>query len=236
MAVANGFLQGYALNPNHGHAVIAIGTANANYDWECNNTGNISPLWFEAGEEWRNMVEELSYNTNKVTLAAGNDVESWLEFLPWVACGKGAIAWFNGYAAASVPDPNDFGYDGVIRVLNFGSNAWAENNLGWTEDQMYSVFMGRSFVEAHPQVYCDNDVYVYKWVELANTFISTGRPVVFSGITSDNANPFANICKNRTAPSLTWREAWFTFDSALSEIPGRRLLVQSATSYYLSSP
>ena len=88
-----------------------------------------------------------------------------------------------------------------------------------------------SNVEAHPQVYCDNFIYVDKWAEFAEMQGNAGRTVIFSGITADNEG--SSICRSGTADSLPWSTAWTTFAEAVRARNDRTIMLRSATSYYL---
>ncbi|NJL33946.1 MAG: hypothetical protein HC893_08895 [Chloroflexaceae bacterium] len=203
-ARAQEFIDGYAANPEHTETtIIAIGTSNFNVDWRCDNDGNIndpdfiSLLWKEAGRIWGNLVTDLNERRG-VIIRSGNDIESWTGTFPgWVACGKGTIAWFNGYQTTS-----------DIPVVNFGSHAFAENNVDWTERELYRVTTGIENAVVLPQVYCDVEVYTTKWADFRSSY-----EIQFQGVTSDNQGG-SEFCDGD--PTLAWDVAWTTFDTTLT--------------------
>jgi hypothetical protein len=235
IAIAESFIRGYTDNPDHGFTTIAIGTANLNYDWACDNNGLIDPLWNRAGQEWRNMIEEIRVPGNKVSLAGANDIEPWDEVDGpggWVACGLGAIFWIDGYELALPIDSSDRDYLSD-NMLNFGNNGWAVyGDPQWTQFQVFRVFMGEDIIRGHPQIYCpgniDNDDE-RDWVTIVERF--AGPSVRFDGVTSENAGSF--VC--RISRSLTWQQSWEDFYQALHTINGLNasFLKSSVSSFYL---
>lgn len=233
--ISESFIRGYTANPDHSTTTIAIGTANANYEWNCDNNGLVDSLWVLAGQEWRNMIEKVSVSGNKVLLAGAIDIEPWDEVGDgpggWVACGPGAVYWFDGYEfALPVDDPDkDYLSD---NVLNFGNNGWAVyGDSQWTKFQVFRVFMGEDIIRGHPQIYCPGNIENDEgrdWVTIVSGFNSAN--VRFDGVTSDNAGSL--VCG---VSSMTWQQSWGDFYTALDEIDGLNdmFLRSSASSYYL---
>lgn len=239
--VSEAFIRGYNDNPNHGPTTIAIGTANANFPWSCNNEGFYSGFWPAAGLEWRDMIEEIFVPGNKVTLAGANDIETWDEIdPPWVACGIGAIAWINGYEFATNDTPDKVYLSNIM--VNFGNNPWAVDNSAWTPLQVIEVYMGRNFIQGYPQIYCPNQIDQLDrdndWVGLIRSTpvseeVENGRLVIrFSGVTADNAGSEACGIGIR---SLPWEEAWSEFYTKMSQLEqvNNNFLERSVSSYYL---
>jgi hypothetical protein len=224
IAVAAAYIRGYNDNPNHGPTTIAIGTNNANLFWNCDNQGYVDGLWYQAGAEWRRMLDEIFVAGDKVTLASANDIEAWTEFLfsdeedeKWAACGTGARLWYDGFEA-TLPDK-------PMRNLNFGNNAWSEYPEQWTREQVVEVFFSRDSAEAHPQIYCAN--WIETWIDATE---DDAENIFFAGITADNAGSV----RCGTQLTLPWETAWTELNNALETEEGfNDALKRSASSYYL---
>jgi hypothetical protein len=96
--IAEAFMQGYSDNSTHPTAYIAVGTNNGNYPWVCDNNdpSNLSTSWYNSGESWGQLINQF-HSFPGVIPRSANDIESWTgTFGPWVACGLGAMAWFDG--------------------------------------------------------------------------------------------------------------------------------------------
>jgi hypothetical protein len=245
ISVAEAYVEGYLANPAHRSGRIAIGTNNANFPWDCNNLGETSDLWSQAGEEWRLMLDEIDVPSLRVDIIGANDVESWWsdtpserftapdrtdldgdgdveEVLPWIACGKGTQNWFYGYQSIA---PS-------VAVINFGSNAWIELqgrsdlsvdwSLQWTQQQIFEVNM-LGVARSYPQIYCpDTEV---SWITMANNFRDD---VFFYGVTSENNG--STICGTG---SFTWQESWSQLFDGLRVINLPTRLAPSVSSFCL---
>lgn len=195
---AQEFIQGYADGHNTA-AKIVIGTSNGNGTWECNNNSTasnaISTNWELAGKSWGSLVTSITTN-NEVEKWGGNDIESWNgEFGTWVACGKGTLKWYDGFRSTA---PN-------YLHLNFGSNAYAENNAAWTRQELYQVSFGRPNAVVAPQIYCSSQVN--QWVDLRKYYI-----IVYRGVTATNG---IGTCGNNV-PMYTWNNAWIALNNGLT--------------------
>jgi hypothetical protein len=222
--VAKAFIRGYNDNITHTYTIIAIGTQNSNYAWECGED-TASDLWEDAGREWRDLVQEIENEMNnelgKITLVGAIDMESWVgDFPDWAACDDGMTKWFYGWEEQ---------ISGSTKLMiNFGSVAFTANNL-WSEAKLYSFFMGKRYILAYPQVYCVS--YVRDLRNLVSDFVTSNRNnIYFSGVTSENAGSL--VCGNTR--SYTWQQSWRELNSSLNTIPGINSIVgRTAISFYL---
>ena len=201
--IAEAFMQGYSDNSAHPTAYVGVGTNNSNYPWACDNNdpSSLSANWYAAGESWGKLVKQV-HSFSRVIPRSANDIESWTgTFGPWVACGLGAMAWFDGYRNATAS---------LIPNYNFGSQAYHENNVQWTLGQVYIAANGQPAAYAYPQIYCDS--YAPPWVDVRDYGIMR-----FDGVTSDNAQSSITGCQPDTDLTLTWQQSWARLDDALRD-------------------
>lgn len=229
VSVVEAFMQGYGDNPDHGSTVIAIGTNNANFAWDCD-----SILWAQAGRRWGELMERIQIPGQKISLASANDIESWFGEFPlldedgdivrdedgnivyWTACGSGAQAWYRGYEGVFPDRP--------LPNVNFGSDVLRELPEEWSPEQSFDVFAGFRSARAHPQIYCP------QWVTPLVNFADMYRnDIFFYGVTSEN-NGNRNTC-GTDAGSLTWKQSWLQFRDGLSSIELQNKLAPSVSSF-----
>ena len=216
--VAQAFIDGY----NDGHtsesefASVIIGTSNGNYPWTCdnNNVGNLDPSWYRSGIQWGSLVNSISWQS-RAYAHAGIDIESWYDpnlFGNWVACGAGALRWFDGFQTQS-----------GNYIYNFGSNAYVEYPQQWTQEQLYQVSYEIWPAHSMPQIYCNN--YALQWVSARQY-----KYMIFSGVTSDNA--IALECNNKTVRSYTWDNSWSRLNDELNNAGFTDTLGPGVTSFF----
>jgi len=205
--VATAFINGYSDGHSSSAAAsIAIGTANDNYNWTCDeSTGNVSSNWASAGADWGNVLLSLPSSPNNVVLVtSADDFESWIGTFSdgWTACGLGAEDWLNAFQ--NTVDPSG----GAVNV-NYGTDANAEDSSQWTSGEVYDVsFTGDA--QAMPEVYCSGQPS--EWAD-----VSTGTYVSFWGVTSENGAYFGSGCNGNTSTdTYTWSEAWNALESVLT--------------------
>lgn len=223
---AKEFITGYqAGHPGQLLGSVAIGTANGNYPWSCDNRSpeTLSPDWRAAGLEWGKLIQSIG-QPQGVLVRSANDIESWFNepiFAEnpntadpddaWIACGLGALKWYEGYRTSGVRTTNVF----------FGSNAWQEyaqtdaqntinSNVGqWTIEQLRLVAYGLPEARAIPQIYCEGQAQ--SWVEVRRY-----RRIIFAGVLSENASDQRLACGGDTpVPGFTWNRSWTELDSQL---------------------
>lgn len=217
--IAEASFTGYAANPNHRSAIIAVGTSNGNFPWLCNNaTGEVADDWVAAGRVWGQFILDL-YEANanirgRVYIRSGSDIESWNDteiFGDWTACGAGTLAWLDGYRQIA----------GSLWNINFGSNAYNERPDQWTQEQLYQVSYGRDNASVSPQIYCPRQAG--PWVDLVQNYPN----VVFISVTSENA--FSDICDGN--PTYTWLQSWNVLNDALDAAGLEDRVVSRVTSF-----
>lgn len=217
ISVTEEYMQGYNDNPDHGDTVIAPGTSNANVAWKCNKDTFTDVLWWTAGQQWGQLIDQIAVPGDKVDLNSANDIESWAghnftydDGTSWFGCGAGAKLWFEGYESVFA-DP----YEDLLPVRNFGSDVYRE--LGgpwWNEEQTYNVYAGFNSARFHPQIYCPG------WVGPLATFAAESEAdpergrIYFSGVTSEN-NGSSGTCGS-SIESLTWQQSWLQFRDGLN--------------------
>lgn len=197
--IAQAFIDGYNDNPQHPVAQIAVSTNNSNYNWYCNNydPANLSSYWYSSGYAWGGLITSIA-SRPKVIVRSGNDIESWIgNFNDWRSCGLGAVSWYEGYEARTYT-PN----------FNFGNNPYSEDNVQWTENQVWQVSWGKATAYVFPQIYCTGSGWSASWVNLRR---NQGY-MQFNGVTSDNA--VSRACDG--AYSLTWLDSWHNLNNALT--------------------
>lgn len=224
-AFIDGFLDGHPNgHPNTINVDIAIGTSNANHEpnnapnggngtgWVCDNqTNRVDSRYTTAGQEWAvnviNKMRTLS-GGSYVALLSAVDWESWDDNYNdgWIACGLGAVKWIEQYDAKT-----------NVSNINFGNNAHTTDPTQWTPQQVHKISFGSYEALAVPQIYCTGQIN--PWVSLG----AVGR-IRFYGITSDNAA--STLCGTR---SLSWSDAWNSFNNALVQAGYSDKLWDSAT-------
>lgn len=193
--LAQDFIDGYDDNPGHPPAFVAIGTNNSNYNWVCGSNYG-SYLWANAGSEWGAMVQRITA-ASRATVKSGNDIEAF-DFGDWTPCGYGALMWFDAYEQQT-----------SISNYDFGVNAWGQNNVLWTEDQIYEVVFGRLSAYAYPQVYCSGYLWATSWIPVKRDHTD----IFFLGALSEDGYTGP---KNCDVPSLYWDKSWNNLNDALT--------------------
>lgn len=199
--------------------IIGIGASNANYGWACDNgdgEGNnqvADPRYQEAGRVWSDLIAQVRPRRNTVR-AGANDFEAWTELLPWSACGFGAHHWMLGFRA-----------ERTFIHINFGSNGYGELPEQWTPMDVYLVSNGYK-KEVLPQIYCDSEVFVDKWIEV----IDKTPDIEFIGVTS--TNKIFRCIDGQDRSGLSWQDAWLVFDDALEDAGYVDLLDSRIVSFF----
>lgn len=153
-------------------------------------------MWDTAGDVWGQTVKQL-VPRSRVTVKSANDIEAF-RISEWTACGYGVELWYDGYQRET-----------VISNFNFGDNAWADNNVLWSEDQIYQATFGRITAFVFPEVYCTGSFWDRSWIPVKRDHPN----MYFNGVTSTNGGTGPPGCN---VPSLYAQPAWNRLNNAIT--------------------